>query len=113
MSDHEHPLPPATFEVLTSSLKMQTEMHLGLVYFGEEKDRPKPDLRLARHSIDMMAMLEEKTKGNLTTEEQRLIGNSLTELRFRYIQAMEQSLKEPAPLDEASRADAAIAGQVD
>jgi hypothetical protein len=80
-------LPPASLEFLVLSIRMQAEMQLGLLHFGEEKDRPQPDLPLARHSIDMLAMLEEKTKGNLTLEEQRLLQNSLTELRFRYIQA--------------------------
>src|SRR5713226_579950 len=96
MSDNEFPLPPVTFEFLTLSLKTQTELHLGLVHFGDEKDRPKPDFRIARHTIDMLSMLEEKTRGNLTIQEQRLIENSLTELRFRYVQLMEASNKEPA-----------------
>src|SRR6266498_3490879 len=90
---NELPLPPPTFEFFVMSLKMQTEMHLGLVHFGEEKDRPRPDHRLARHSIDLLAMFAEKTKGNLTLDEQRLIENALTELRFRYIQSMEASKK--------------------
>jgi hypothetical protein len=93
MSDQEIPIPPATFEFLTLSIKTQTEMSLGIFYFGEEKDRPAPDLRVAQHSIDVLAMLAEKTKGNLTLEEQRLIENSLTELRFRYVQ-VSQSLAE-------------------
>jgi hypothetical protein len=91
MSDSEFPIPPATFEFLTLSLKTQTEMHLGILHFGDEKDRPEPDFRVARHSIDLLAMLAEKTKGNLTIEEQRLLENSLTELRFRFVQAMEQN----------------------
>lgn len=90
MSEKDIPLPPPTFEYLVMSLKMQTEMHLGLYHFGEEKDRPDPDLRLARHSIDLLAELQIKTKGNLSVEEQRLLDNSLTELRFRFIQATER-----------------------
>jgi hypothetical protein len=66
---------------------------LGLLHFGAEEDRPKPDFDLARHSIDLLAMLHEKTRGNLTLEEQRLLENSLTELRFRYVQALEESKK--------------------
>jgi len=93
MSDQEYPLPPATLEFLVLSLKTQTEMHLGLIYFGEEKDRPEPDFRVARHSIDLLAMLQEKTRGNTTLEEQRLIENAVTELRFRFVQAMEQQQK--------------------
>lgn len=84
------PIPPANLEFLVLSLRSQAEMHLGLLHFGEEKDRPKPNLPLARHTIDLLAMLEEKTNGNLTTEEQRMIENSLTELRFRFVQASEE-----------------------
>ncbi len=112
MSDSEYPLPPATFEVLIASLKMQAEMQLGLFHFGEEKDRPKPDSRLARHSIDMLAMLEEKTRGNVSIEEKRMVENSLTELRFRYIQAIEESGKQKdAPAVEASADEATPADQ--
>jgi hypothetical protein len=87
--EQDFPLPPATFEFLVLSFKAQAEVHLGLLHFGEEKDRPKPQPRLARHTIDLLALLQEKTKGNLSLEEQRLMENSLTELRFRYIQALE------------------------
>ena len=80
------PLPPPSFEFLTLSFKTQAEIHMGLLQYGEEHEKPKPNERLARHTIDMLAMLKEKTKGNLSLEEQRLIENSLTELRFRFVQ---------------------------
>jgi hypothetical protein len=104
MSDSDYPLPPATFEFLTISLKTQAEMQLGILYFGDEKERPKPDFRAARHSIDMLAMLQDKTKGNLSMEEQRLIENSVTELRFRFVQALEHAKKDTpqAPSNEAA-----------
>ena len=85
----EMPIPPATFDFFVLSMKMQAELAMGLIHFGEEKDRPKPDVRVARHSIDLLAMIAEKTRGNLTMDEQRLIENSLTELRFRYVQVIE------------------------
>jgi hypothetical protein len=97
---HELPVPPATFEFFVLSLKMQAEMSMGLIHFGEEKDRPKPDVRVARHSIDLLAMIADKTRGNLTMDEQRLIENSLTELRFRYVQVLEsqgQQKSQPNP----------------
>lgn len=106
MSDSEYPLPPPTFEFLTISLKTQAEIQLGLLHFGEEKDRPRPDLRTARHSIDMLAMIQEKTRGNLSLEEQRLIENSITELRYRYVQAMEHSKKEPPPAESSATEEA-------
>ena len=55
---------------------------------GEE--HPEPDFDVARHHIDLLAMLQTKTKGNLSIEEQRMLDNSVTELRFRYVQAREK-----------------------
>jgi len=86
------PLPPASFAFLTLTLRAQVEWQLGL-HFESEKGKPHPDLDLARHGIDMLGILQEKTKGNLTLEEQRLLENSLTELRFRFVQALEESKK--------------------
>lgn len=101
MSDTNFPLPPATFEFLILSLKFQAESHLGLLHFGEEKDRPEPNLQLARHTIDMLAMLQDKTRGNLGSEEQRLVENTVTELRFRYVYATEQAGKQRAAESES------------
>ncbi len=67
-------------------------MQLGLMKFGEA-EKSEPDLLLARHTIDMLGVLAEKTKGNLDIEEQRLIENSLTELRFRFVQVSEEVAK--------------------
>ena len=92
MSESDFPLPPPTFEFLVFSLKTQAEMRLGLLAFGEEKDA-KPDLPAARHAIDLLAMIAEKTRGNLSLEEQRFIENSLTELRFRFVQVSEDAAK--------------------
>jgi Domain of unknown function (DUF1844) len=90
-------LPPATFEFLTESLRVQAEMQLGWMRAPSESE-PPADLELARHTIDLLGMLQEKTRGNLTLEEQRLLDNSLTLLRFRYVQATEEARKrESAP----------------
>jgi len=89
MSDFGFPLPPPTFEFLVFSLKTQAEMQLGLFQFGEPSEEP-PNLPAARHAIDLLAMIAEKTRGNLSLEEQRLIENSLTELRFRFVQVAGQ-----------------------
>jgi hypothetical protein len=92
-ADFHIPLPPASFSFLVLSVRAQAEMQLGLMNFGQEEEKAEPNLDLARHSIDMLAVLVEKTKGNLTIEEQRLIENSLTELRFRYIQVSDELSK--------------------
>lgn len=86
------PLPPATFEFLVFSLKMQAEMRLGLLKLGEGMEE-ELNLPAARHTIDMLAMILEKTKGNLSLDEQRLIENSLTELRFRFVQVSDSAPK--------------------
>src|SRR6185437_3298198 len=93
----DFPLPPASFVFLVESILMQTQMHLGLMHFGEKDEQSEPNLPLARHSIDLLAVLQEKTKGNLTAEEQRLIENGLTELRFRYVQVSDEVNKRTAP----------------
>jgi hypothetical protein len=88
-------LPPASFLFLTLSLRAQCEIQLGLMQYGEG-EKAEPDLELARHTIDLMGVLHDKTKGNLTLEEQRTLENSLTELRFRYVQVSDEVAKAAA-----------------
>jgi len=82
--DSRPALPPADFDFLIYSLRLQAEMNMGVLPFADQQE---PDFELARHHIDLLAMLQEKTKGNLTVEEQRQLDNSVTELRFRFVQA--------------------------
>ena len=82
------------------SLKTQCEVRLGVLELGQEK--AEPDLPAARHAIELLAMLAEKTRVNLSLPEQRLIENSLTELRFRYVQASENGAKSTASSTAAS-----------
>jgi hypothetical protein len=82
--DSRPELPPADFDFLVYSLRIQAEINMGLLPFGEKQE---PDFELARHHIDLLAMLQEKTRGNLTVAEQTALDNSITELRFRFVQA--------------------------
>ncbi|MFA6133663.1 MAG: DUF1844 domain-containing protein [Phycisphaerae bacterium] len=78
-------LPPASFATLVGQLVTQVFMALG----GVEDPRTKKryvDLALAKHHIDTMAMLEDKTKGNLTDEEKALLNQALYEARMHYVQ---------------------------
>lgn len=87
MSENAGLIPPATFEFLIASLVMQAQMQLGVFQLpGQEGETPEPNPVHAKHTIDMLGVLEEKTRGNLSLEEKRMLENSLTELRFRYIQ---------------------------
>ena len=55
------------FDFLVYSLRLQAELNLGVLPFGVPgEDKTAPDFELARHNIDLLAMLQEKTKGNLT-----------------------------------------------
>jgi hypothetical protein len=49
------------------------------------QERPEPDLGLAKYNIDMLEMLEEKTKGNLTEEEQKVLTDTLNQIRMAYV----------------------------
>ena len=90
-SDGPRPeLPPADFDFLVYSLRLQAELNLGLLPYA---DKQEADFELGRHNIDLLAMLQEKTKGNLTPDEQRALDNSITELRFRFVQAMQSAPK--------------------
>ena len=80
-------LPPPSFEFLVLSLQAQAEIHMGLFPLEEGEEPPEKDLTMAQHAIDLLGVLKEKTRGNLTPSEQRLLENSLTELRFRFVQA--------------------------
>ena len=86
-SSSQPPMPTASMELLVMSLAMQAELELGA--HGKPEEQP-PNLDLARHSIDMLAVLQEKTKGNLSFEEKRQLDNAVTMLRFRYVQAVQE-----------------------
>ena len=64
--------------------------HSALVHFGDapppDGGESKADLVLARQTIDLIQMLSEKTKGNLSGEEERLVQQVLYELRMRYVE---------------------------
>ncbi len=78
------PLPKGNFAALISMLTTQTFFALGLLQVkGQEKK--EPDLEMAKYNIDMLETLEEKTKGNLTKEEETVLSNTLNELRMGYV----------------------------
>jgi hypothetical protein len=79
-------LPPVEFATFILSLGSSALMHLG------EVERPgsgtfEKNLPLAKNSIDILSMLEEKTKGNLSAAEAQLLENLLFDLRLRFVEA--------------------------
>ncbi len=77
-------LPEATFLSLINMLAVEAAMHLGLIEAPGEAS-PGIDLEAARHMIDMLGVLEQKTKGNLSPEEETLLENILADLRMQYV----------------------------
>ena len=88
----EMSIPPASFELLVLSLKFQAEQGLGRMH-ADPNAPVDPDLALARHAIDLLVVLQEKTHGNLSRDESQLLENSITELRFRFVQASRQGVR--------------------
>ena len=79
------------FEHLILSFTQSAMMQLGLVALDPTQPL-EPDLMGARETIDMLAVLEEKTRGNLTSRESRLLTQTLVELRLAFV-GVERGLK--------------------
>jgi hypothetical protein len=77
-------LPPMSFDQIVQSIYMTAIVQLGGT--AQEGQQPKIDLMGARQSIDMLAILAEKTKGNLTPTESQLIDNALFEVRMAFLE---------------------------
>jgi len=82
----EHSAPPSIdFNTFILSLSTSALMHLGKLPGSE--DDSMVNLAHAKQSIDCIALLEEKTRGNLTGEEERLVTEVLYDLRLRFVAA--------------------------
>ncbi len=84
---HRGPLPKGNFAALVSMLTTQALFALGVLNIeGQGKE---PDLEMARYNIDMLVTLEEKTKGNLSEEEKKVLENTLSQVRMAYVKVAE------------------------
>ncbi len=85
-------LPEASFETLVSQMATQALLFMGAIPDPRSGQRIQ-SMDLARHHIDMLGVIETKTKGNLEDAEQEMLSSTVYELRQRYIatvQAMRQ-----------------------
>ena len=83
------------FEGLVVSLYMQAMMQMGMV--REESTPPRPDIVGARQTIDTLAVLQEKTKGNLNERESGILQNALFELRMAFLEITNVLSTPPPP----------------
>jgi hypothetical protein len=84
--EESYELPPVTFEDFIFNLYNVALINLG--YRDPESGKIIRNLQMAKHAIDTIGMLEEKTKGNLTPTEGNLMENLLYELRMNYLRAL-------------------------
>jgi len=83
------PLPEVNFSSFLLSLSSSVLLHLGEIADPQSGEKRK-DLALAKQSIDIIGILKDKTKGNLSEEEEKLLQNLLYDLRMRFVAASKQ-----------------------
>ena len=89
-------LPTIDFMTLVVSLSQTALVHLGEAVDPDAKEGER-NLPLARQTIDLLGVLQEKTKGNLTGDEERLLDQVLYDLRLRFVElARDDGKSKPA-----------------
>jgi hypothetical protein len=83
-------LPGIDFATFVMSLSHSVVLHLGEVPHPET-NKVETNLPLARQTIDLLGVLEEKTKGNLTGDEERLLTQVLFDLRMRFVEVQKKA----------------------
>ena len=78
---------PLTFTAFVISLASSAAIHFGDLPDPETGGRLEPNLEGAAQMIEILALLEQKTRGNLTAEERQLLEQVLYELRLRFVNA--------------------------
>jgi len=82
-------MPEVTFSTFVMSLNTSVLYHLGEIADPETGGR-MVNTELARHAIDTLVVLEQKTKGNLTEEEAELLKNILYDVKMRFVRAVKK-----------------------
>ena len=82
----KQPMPVVTFSTFVLSIASSALVHLGEVP-DPESGETRRSLDVAKHNIDILSMLKDKSAGNLDADEMRLIDSVLYELRLKYVMA--------------------------
>jgi hypothetical protein len=83
-------LPPPSFHLLVATFASQAAVAFGQVP-NPIDGKTEVRLELGRHAIDMLDILEQKTKGNLTTDEAKFLEEMLHQLRLAFVEAMKKA----------------------
>jgi uncharacterized protein DUF1844 len=81
------PVSPLSFTAFVLSLASTAAIHFGDLPDPASGRRAEPNLEGATQMIEILSLLEQKTRGNLTAQERELLGQVLHELRVRYVEA--------------------------
>jgi hypothetical protein len=87
--------PEISFAAFVLSLAHTAAVHFGDIPDPVSGETGEPNVAAANQMIDILSLLEVKTRGNLTAEERQLLEQLLYELRLRYVEATGQSEPEP------------------
>jgi hypothetical protein len=108
-ADDDAGIPPASFHVLLATLGTQAMAMMGLLPNPEGGGQTQVHMPMARHLIDMVGVLEEKTKGNLTPEEASMVQENLHQLRMAYVAVSRQT----AEADQKDSTEASPGGSIE
>lgn len=90
MADEKKKEAKLDFNAFVLSLASSAVIHLGEAPDPSTGKKQAPDLPLAQQSVDLLALLQEKTRGNLNDEEQKFLQQILTDLRVLYVQVSQR-----------------------
>ncbi len=85
----DEPLPEINFSTFVISLSTQALMNLGEIP-NPLTNTPETDILVAKQMIDILGMLQDKTRGNLSTGESKLMEEILFDLRMKYVEAVKK-----------------------
>src|SRR6266850_6079217 len=98
MASDDQKAPTLDFNALVLSLGSSVIVHLGEAPDPtSNQKRDQPEFSMAQQSIDLLAMLQEKTRGNLTPDEARFLDNMLFELRMLFVQVSQRQSPTKSP----------------
>lgn len=89
------PQPPMTFEQLVQQLYLTAMLQMGAG--TQDGQRPRVDIVGARNTIDLLGILAEKTRGNLTSTEDRILQSALFEARMAFLEMTSMMTMQPVP----------------
>ncbi len=97
------------------SIFLLQQQHLAWLYLGKMANpatgKAEPNLEAARFTIDLLGMIEKKTEGNLSGDEQKLLGQVLTALRLNYLEEARREAAADTPADKAEGSEAGGAAE--